>query len=29
MTRLFYSLAVIVYSFAIITWGAYTWPIPQ
>ena len=29
MTRLYYSAAVIIYSFAIITLGAYTWPISQ
>lgn len=29
MRSLIYSLAVIAWSFTVITLGAYTWPIPQ
>lgn len=29
MTRVYYAAAVFLYSFIIITVGAYTWPIPQ
>jgi hypothetical protein len=29
MQRLLIAAAVLVYSFGIITLGAYTWPIPQ